>query len=134
MHDLSPNRHRLLIPERYVVLQKRVPELDPIDISDLDDTALNTLGFLPFGFIVNGYRRRAKPEGRFRNMIWVIGIGAMLSLIIELTQIWLPNRTSSTNDLIRNTLGTFLGAFLASKLSTGRTGFEENSNGALTGR
>jgi len=124
-HDLSPNRHRLLIPERYEVLQKRVLELDPIGLSDLDDTAINILGFLPFGFIVYRYRRLAKPDGRFRNVVWVVCLGAIISLTIELTQVWLPNRTSSTNDLICNTLGTFLGALLARKLQTGKTGFEK---------
>jgi hypothetical protein len=66
--DLSINRHRLLIPERYQVLQKRVLELpwgpNPIEMSDLDDIAINILGFMPFGFIVFKYRRLAKPDGR----------------------------------------------------------------------
>jgi hypothetical protein len=51
VNDLSTNRHRLLIPERYDVLQKRVLEPpwgpDPIEMSDLDDIAINILGFMP---------------------------------------------------------------------------------------
>jgi VanZ family protein len=116
VNDLSTNRQRLLIPERYKVLQKRVLELDPIGMSDLDDIAVNILGFMPFGFVVYGYRRLAKPDGRGGNLVWAVCAGATISLAIELTQAWLPNRTSSINDILTNTLGTFLGALLARKL------------------
>ena len=115
-NDLSTNRHQLLIPERYVVLQKRVLELDPIQMSDLDDIAINILGFMPFGFIVYCYRRLAKPDGRGWNVVWAVCAGAAISLAIELTQVWLPNRTSSATDLVTNILGTFLGVLLARKM------------------
>jgi VanZ family protein len=120
-NDLSTNRHRLLIPERYDVLRKRVLELDPIQMSDLNDIAINILGFMPFGFIVFGYRRLAKPDGRGWNVVWAVCAGAAISLAIELTQGWLPNRTSSTTDLLTNTLGTFLGALLARKMQSKTT-------------
>jgi len=113
VNDLSTNRHRLYIPKRYSVLRKRVLELDPVGMSDLDDIAINILGFMPFGFIVYSYRRLAKPDGWGRNLVWAVCAGATISLAIELTQAWLPNRTSSINDLFTNTLGTFLGALLA---------------------
>ena len=120
--DLSTNRHRLLIPEQYAVLHKRVLGLDPIGMSDLEDIAINILGFMPFGFIVYRWRQLVKADGRVGNVVWAVCAGAMLSLVIELTQVWLPNRTSSTNDLICNTLGTLLGMLLARKLQTWRTG------------
>ena len=121
VNDLSANRRRLLIPERYRVLHKRVLELDPIGKSDLDDIAVNILGFLPFGFIGYSYRRLAKPDGRGWNLVWAVCAGATISLAIELTQVWLPNRSSSINDLFTNTLGTFLGALLARKMQSGTT-------------
>jgi VanZ family protein len=118
--DLSTNRHRLLIPERYQVLRKRVLELpwgpNPIGMSDLDDIAINILGFMPFGFIVYWHRRLARPDGRAWNVVWAVCAGATISLAIELTQVWLPNRTSSATDLFCNTLGTFLGALVAMKV------------------
>jgi VanZ family protein len=121
-NDLSINRHRLLIPERYVVLRKRVLELpwgpDPIGRSDLDDIAINILGFMPFGFIVYCHRRLARPDGRVRNVVWAVCAGATISLAIELTQVWLPNRSSSATDLLCNTLGTFLGVLLARKIQS----------------
>jgi len=126
-NDLSTNRHRLWIPDRYEVLQKRVLELpwrpDPIGISDLDDIAINILGFMPFGYFAYRYRRLARPDGRFRSLVWAVCAGAAISLAIELTQVWLPNRTSSATDLLCNMLGTFLGAFIAEKLKSRRTGF-----------
>jgi VanZ family protein len=112
--DLSTNRHHLLIPERYQVLRKRVLELpwgpNPIGMSDLDDIVINILGFMPFGFFVYCHRRLAKPDGRVRNVAWAVCAGAIISLAIELTQVWLPNRDSSATDFFCNTLGTFLGA------------------------
>jgi VanZ family protein len=124
-NDLSTNRHRLLIPERYEVLRKRVLELpwgsEPIEMSDLDDITVNVLGFLPFGFIVYRYRRLAKPDGRVWNVVWAVCAGATISLAIELIQVWLPNRTSSATDLFCNTLGTFLGALLASRMQSRTT-------------
>jgi len=118
--DRSANRHRLLIPERYQVLRKRVLELPwgpaPIGMSDLDDIVINILGFMPFGFIVYCHRRLAKPDGGVWNVVWAVCVGATISLAIELTQVWLPNRTSSATDLFCNTLGTFLGALIARKV------------------
>jgi VanZ family protein len=123
--DSSANRHRLLIPARYQVLRKRVLELPwgpaAIQMSDLDDIAVNILGFMPFGFIVYRYRRLAKPDGRVWNVVWAVCIGAAISLAIELIQIWLPNRTSSATDLFCNTLGTFLGVLLARKMQSKAT-------------
>ncbi len=123
--DHSANRHRLLIPERYQVLQKRVLELPwgptPIKQFDLDDIAINILGFLPFGFIVFWYRRLVKPRSRIGNVFWAVGAGAMISLAIELTQVWLPNRDSSAMDLFCNTLGTFLGTLVARKMKSKET-------------
>jgi glycopeptide antibiotics resistance protein len=85
-------------------------------MSDLDDIAINILGFMPFGFIVYRHRRLAKPNGRAWNVVWAVCVGATISLAIELTQVWLPNRTSSATDLFCNTLGTFLGALVARKV------------------
>ena len=123
--DRSVNRHRLLIPERYQVLRKRVLELPwgptALKMSDLDDIAINILGFMPFGFIVYRYRRLARPDGRAGNVVWAVCAGATISLAIELTQVWLPNRTSSATDLFCNALGTFIGVLVARKVQSKTT-------------
>ena len=132
VNDLSTNRHQLLVPERYTVLRKGVLGLsrgpDPIGMSGLRDIVFNILGFMPFGFFTYRYRRLAGPDARVGNIVWVVCAGAMLSLAIELAQVWLPDRTSSAIDLLCNTLGTCLGALLAWKLQIRRTGL-----GHLTG-
>jgi glycopeptide antibiotics resistance protein len=97
-------------------------------MSDLDDIAINILGFMPFGFIVYRYRRLAKPDGRAWNVVWAVCAGATISLAIELTQVWLPNRYSSATDLLTNTLGTFLGALLAGKVQSKTTPTEHARN------
>ena len=113
------------------MLRKHVLELPwgptAIQMSDLDDVAINILGFLPFGFIVYRYRRLAKPDGRVRNVVWAVCAGATLSLAIELTQVWLPNRTSSATDLFCNTLGTFLGVLLAKGIPSQITPTADNA-------
>jgi hypothetical protein len=126
VNDLSTNRHRLLIPERYSVLRKRVLELDPIGMSDLDDIVINILGFMPFGFMVFTYRRLVKPRSRAGNVVWTVAAGVIISLAIELTQVWLPNRTSSATDLFCNTLGTLLGALVARSIPSTTPPAEHN--------
>jgi glycopeptide antibiotics resistance protein len=82
----------------------------------LDDIAINILGFMPFGFIVYCHRRLVKPDDRVWNVVWAVCAGAMISLAIELTQVWLPNRDSSATDLFCNTLGTFFGTLVARRI------------------
>jgi len=122
VEDHSTNGHRLFIPERYHVWQKRVLEMpwgpDPLGWSDLDDIVLNILGFMPLGFMVYNYRRLARPSGGTKNMVWAVAAGATLSLAIELIQVWLPNRDSSATDLACNTLGTWLGALAAKRIQS----------------
>ncbi|HTY87708.1 MAG TPA: VanZ family protein [Candidatus Acidoferrum sp.] len=119
-HDYSPHQHRLLVPERYTVLRKRVlePPWGPsaIKLSDLDDIVVNILGFIPFGFMVFWHRWLVKPGSRIGNLVWTVSAGATVSLAIELIQVWLPNRTSSLLDLLTNTLGTFLGVLIARRI------------------
>jgi glycopeptide antibiotics resistance protein len=63
----------------------------------------NILVFMPFGFALPFTWRRA------RRARVTIAFGALLSLAIELTQLFVPTHTSDVDDLILNTLGTALG-------------------------
>ena len=44
-----------------------------------------------------------------RNLLLCIGLCFMLSLIIELSQAWIPSRSSQVLDLLLNTLGGAVG-------------------------
>lgn len=70
------------------------------------DIALNLLGFMPFGALL------ILLYGRHLSVTRIAGYGALLSLSIELLQIALPMRHPSLTDLLVNTLGAGLGAYL----------------------
>lgn len=116
--DSSANRHHLLIPAIFQPVHRDFLIPPWMDLSynhpDYPDIAVNILGFIPFGFCFFLYRRSLKPKQWVANTtLWVVITGAAISLAIEVTQTWLPNRVSSTTDLLTNTLGTLLGAVLA---------------------
>jgi hypothetical protein len=74
------------------------------------DTAFNVGGniglFLPFGgaLCLLGLRRRT-----------AVLTGFCLSTLIEITQLFIPGRTTSADDVLCNTLGAFLGWLLLSR-------------------
>ena len=124
--DLSPNRHQLFVPSHYEVLHKIVLEMPwnyhCLEGSDVDDILINIFGFIPFGLCAFCFFNLKLPAAKFRSAWFAVGTGAALSLLIELVQVWLPNRSSSATDLVCNIGGTFLGTLLAriiwSKLAT----------------
>ena len=119
--DQSPGQHHLLIPSRYVVLKKTVLDASesalPRNWSATEDVVLNLVGFIPFGFLAFLYHRGASPARWLKAAIMATLAGAMLSLVIEVGQVWLPTRDSSTRDLVCNTAGTCIGVLLAVWLS-----------------
>lgn len=77
--------------------------------SDLEDSIVNLLGFIPFGITLALVLRPF--FNRRRMVIFAVTLtGFLLSLVIELTQAWIPSRDSSLHDLLLNTIGGFLGA------------------------
>jgi len=75
---------------------------------DLGDFIINILLFLPVGFL---YRLSTRQRGAFL-------LGAAISICIEITQLFIPVRTSSAIDLLANTLGAGLGAMAHDMIST----------------
>jgi len=73
------------------------------------DIALNFLGFLPFGAAV-ALVLMSTRRSSLRVIVVAVLSGMLLSLVIELTQAWLPSRDSSLRDLLLNTVGTPFGA------------------------
>jgi len=78
----------------------------------LSDVVLNLIGFVPLGFMLSGLLGRvANRGGRWG---WGVAVGAafLFSLFLEVTQAWIPSRDSSLLDLMMNTAGAGLGAWL----------------------
>jgi hypothetical protein len=113
IHDLAGRMPDLMIPSRFRVLRPIVLEFPwPLRPSDFEDTAVNILGFLPFGFLLTAYLREVAHYDRGR-AVWVaVVLGGLASLGIELLQVYLPSRDSSLLDLLNNVLGSGLGALL----------------------
>jgi VanZ family protein len=74
------------------------------------DIAINLIAYAPFGFVVAliGADRRPLPR-----LATAIGVAALLSFLMETTQMFLPTRDASTIDLVSNTSGATLGALAA---------------------
>jgi len=93
---------------------------------DLRDILLNLAGFIPFGLLMMlSLTRRGIKTGTALFISLAAGFG--LSLVIEMIQPFLSSRTSSTTDLINNTLGTTLGA-LGYAVTRSRSAFLRNYN------
>jgi polyferredoxin len=74
------------------------------------DVAINILGFIPLGYLMMSY---FLSSGRKQKKVPVICLSITacigISFIIELSQYYLPGRSSSLSDLLFNGLGAFGG-------------------------
>lgn len=75
----------------------------------------NVLVFAPFGFALPLVWERA------RRAPVTIAAGALLSLAVELTQLFVPTHTTDIDDLLLNTLGAALGFAAAAVVLRART-------------
>jgi VanZ like family/Concanavalin A-like lectin/glucanases superfamily len=115
--DSSAHHHHIIIPARFQPVHRELLIAPGKDIAynrpDYSDIAVNILGFVPFGLCFFLHRRARKPKRWAVNALLAVLAGAAVSLTIEIIQAWLPNRVSSTTDLLTNTTGTLLGVVLA---------------------
>lgn len=113
--DLSPNKVDLKIPSKAVIFKKNILELPSMqDIKEpwlWLDTVINFIGFMPFGLLL-----AMLLLGRITKAKSVVAITTccafLFSLCIEISQVLMPERTSSLADLLINTAGGFCGALL----------------------
>jgi glycopeptide antibiotics resistance protein len=127
--DLSPFNRALEIPEYFRSIHKRVlipPWEDWINSpAYYEDIVINILGFIPFGFFYFIWRR-GTGRGRAYSAAEAIFLSAIISAAIEITQVFLPTRTSEMLDLINNMLGGAIGVLLAAVTKAAR--FSQTSN------
>jgi hypothetical protein len=115
IHDGSGKMGDLILPHIVQIPQKKILSMPwrdfRIDRSNVLDIIINFFGFMPFGsilyaflFALNGF------AGRHGILLIVIISGALMSLTIELAQVFIPTRDSQLTDLFFNILGTLVGA------------------------
>lgn len=75
------------------------------------DIFLNVLLFVPFGFGLSE-KFRERGRSRLRSLLIVIAAGACLSYLIELTQLYIPQRDSGWTDVLTNSSGSGVGFVL----------------------
>ena len=99
------------IPKRYSVVDKVAlePFWREFDFSESywSGNLKNIVGFLPVGFCFYAWILAVRPGGR--PVLLTVVVGFLISLTIEVLQIFLPTRDSGTTDLFTNLLGTYLG-------------------------
>jgi glycopeptide antibiotics resistance protein len=85
--------------------------LQPLDFSSRTDWATNVLLFVPIGFLTTGLLQGSVSGDRRRGLVppLVVAGCAALSLAIEFGQLWLADRVASQNDIVAESLGSFLG-------------------------
>ena len=106
----------LKVPNRFTVLKWKLLDYQIDNIENpwnvILDVCINIIGFVPFGFVLVLVLQRV--GGRLEQFrLWsAVFAGFLLSLSIEIAQVWLPSRSSSALDLALNTFGTYAGALL----------------------
>ena len=114
IHNQVRSGPDLYIPERYLVVHQTLLEPPWREFQTqsgyLENALINIAGFVPLGFFFGAYFTAVRP---IKHAILVtIVFGALLSLVIEVTQAYLPTRDSGVTDVITNTLGTAVGVAL----------------------
>ncbi|MHC4567894.1 MAG: VanZ family protein [Planctomycetota bacterium] len=116
VHDQMPNKNHLTIPpafkalKRYVVLQfwRNMRWTRGVAV----DVIVNIAGFVPFALCMLVVIAGSKGMSHSRAAFLTVLAGAILSLIIEASQLTLPTRTPSSLDLLCNTAGAALGVLV----------------------
>ena len=74
------------------------------------DLLLNTVGFIPFGYLL---MLSFGERPNFKRAMAVAGFGTLISFLLETSQFYfIPGRVSSMIDLVTNIIGTLLGITL----------------------
>ena len=78
------------------------------------DMAINVMAYLPFGFFVGLMPRHARPAVR---VAAAAAAGALLALLMESLQAYVPPRDANPYDLVFNAVGALAGGALAAALA-----------------
>ena len=107
----------------YVVGLAALATLSPFDFdflhphgydwqTSLSDVALNLAFLFPAGFLL----RLSRPERVWPVCLDALALGAGVSVLLELTQAFLPSRVTSPTDVLTNALGCWAGGVAHSRI------------------
>ena len=106
----------LNIPVYFPVLEKRILVAPwkglSLNESSIKDITINLFGFIPMGFILYALFLNLSIS-QARSMLFSVLLCFIISLFIEITQTWIPSRSSQLLDLMLNTMGGLIGAIIA---------------------
>jgi glycopeptide antibiotics resistance protein len=92
-----------LVPFHFIVPER----LTWFTVVNVQDFLANILMFVPFGFLY----RLSRPTGR-REVLRTLALGILASAAIECTQLFLPERYPTFEDILANGTGALVGAVL----------------------
>lgn len=103
----------LIVPERLKMIHKKFLTLSSnalkFNRGNILDTFLNLLGFIPLGFILGIGISETNVKSSQGIYVLTLLLCIIVSLAIELLQVFLPSRDSSLLDLFLNTAGGGIG-------------------------
>lgn len=107
----GPQPAEMYVPRSFIPPHRALLRWDiELNGAGIFDLLLNFFGFIPFGVLAYAFAAESKKARRA--LLWTVLAGIILSGAIELTQVFMPDRDSSSVDLLFNSLGTLAGAFL----------------------
>ncbi|MBI4684803.1 MAG: VanZ family protein [Nitrospirae bacterium] len=116
VHNQAGQQNPLLMPSTFQMLQKHILDTPLKDFRikalHFQDIFINIIGFIPLGFFFSALFNKSKFFSKNSISFITLLLGSLISLSIELIQVYLPTRNSSLTDLICNIFGTFLGIVL----------------------
>lgn len=119
--DYITGIQKLNIPVRYHILKKHFispPWKDfKANKSFFNDFINNLLGFIPLGFILCALFIQSGGIFRKKAILFSVVSCFLVSLGIEVTQAWIPSRSSQVLDLMLNTIGAFIGTIVCKYIS-----------------
>jgi glycopeptide antibiotics resistance protein len=119
IHNIAYDRYHLVIPGQFKGLKKNFLKLSAnalnLSLKSFQDMSINIIGFIPFGYLFFKLTQslRYRKSQMWQLVIMTVFAGAVLSLIVEMSQTFLPTRYSSITDFIFNVFGTAIGASIA---------------------
>jgi len=120
-HDCIANGFDLNVPPIFHIVKKQILTGPWDDFqwnrSYILDVTINLFGFFPLGFFMSLFLFEIGGiQSRKKNLVLTVFICFIISLCIELVQVYIPTRSSQLSDLVLNSLGGLLGGVLVKML------------------